>query len=502
MTVQGIRTMNTKQKTPMRHSLIWKLFLSVFLCVALLLSLNLLLNRFVLPVYYRHEKEQSLQDAFYTVNTLYEAGDADALSAGLFHISNTQNISVTIWSGQRVVYQDRPDNLRDIFAFGGMELPDFGNYVIRQGNDVSGDVIRLTGRLTNGYAVSMRVPFSAIEESVAISNRFLLISGVITLLAGAAAVLLVARSFTRPIRRLSELAANVARLDFSERYTLKGSDELNALGGSINEMSDALAATISDLQVANAQLTEDNIRQQRQNEARRAFIVNVSHELKTPLALVQTYAEGLREDIAADGAEREAYCEVIEDESQKMSGLIKKMMALMQLEDGTEQLSLETFDLCELARNLLCKNAPEFARRGIRVQAPPEQPVMVTADDYLIENVLTNYLSNALHHVPDGGEIAVFFTDSSEGRVRLSVLNTGSSIPPEELPRIWESFYKVDKARTRAYGGSGIGLSLVAAIMKAHGMPYGVVNRTRKLSDGGSVCGVEFYIELPRAQEI
>ena len=111
----------------------------------------------------------------------------------------------------------------------------------------------------------------------------------------------------------------------------------------------------------------------------------------------------------------------------------------------------------------------------------------VYADPFLIENVLTNYLSNALNHVSPGGVVRAAVARPSAQRVRITVFNTGEPIPTEELPRIWESFYKVDKARTRAYGGSGIGLSVVAAIMKAHGMPYGVEN---------TPDGVAFYIEL------
>lgn len=474
---------------PHRRSLIWKIFLSVFLCVVLLLGVNLLLNTFALSTYYRHEKVGALEDAFAEIDALYAAENTEQLKAGLRQISSERGISVTIWNGRQVVYQDRPDDLRDLFRFDSY-LPEAGDYVVQRNDDrADSRQIRLVGRLHNGLVVSMLTPITAIEEGVSISNRFLLLSGGITLLFGAVAVWVVARSITRPVRRLSELADRAARLDFSQRYTLHGADELDALGSSINRMSDTLSQTIGDLQVANARLREDNQRQQQQNEARRAFIANVSHELKTPLALIQTYAEGLHEGIA-DDTQRTAYCEVIEDESQKMSGLIRKMTALMQLEDGSEQLTPERFDLCELVRNLLTRYQPECERRHLTVTAPPDAPVWVRADDYLIENVLTNYLANALHHVPDGGEIRLFFAAAPEERVRLSVYNSGSHIPPDEQPRIWESFYKVDKARTRAYGGSGIGLSLVAAIMRAHGMPYGVYDHPD---------GVEFYLELPQA---
>lgn len=130
----------------------------------------------------------------------------------------------------------------------------------------------------------------------------------------------------------------MARLDFSERYDGRGRDELADLGNSLNVMSDTLESAIRDLREANSRLSRDVEEKTRQNEARRAFISNVSHELKTPIALIQTYAEGLREDIAAGAGNRAYYCEVIEDESQKMSQMIKKMTLLMQLEDGSSQL--------------------------------------------------------------------------------------------------------------------------------------------------------------------
>ena len=465
-----------------RRTLWGRLFVIILLCVALLLGVNLLLNNFVLPTYYRQEKIKALESAFTQIDEVYTGKNNFVLQERLMQIGDAQSISITIWDGARVVFQDRPDELRDPYAFSGMTVPGRGKHTVKIGEPDGEDrYIRLLGRLSNGYIVSMRVALTSIERNTAISNSFLLYSGLFTLAVGAVAVLLVSRRFTRPIHRLSQQAVAVAGLDFSQRYTAKGRDELHELGQSLNTMSDALEATI-------AQLQEENRRQQQQNEARRAFIANVSHELKTPIALIQNYAEALGENVAADQATRDAYCAVIEDESQKMSGLIQKMMALMQLEDGSEPVEPERFDLCELVRNLTAKWESEFAARGVTLTLPPPDPVWVWADGYLIENVVQNYLSNARHHVPDGGRVAVTLAPAGE-RVRLTVFNSGSTIPAEDIPRIWESFYKVDKARTRAYGGSGIGLSLVAAIMKAHGTPYGV----EVLPDG-----VEFYIELPR----
>ena len=246
----------------------------------------------------------------------------------------------------------------------------------------------------------MQTPMAAIEESVDITNRFLLLSGTATLLIGMVLVLALSRSFTRPIRALSRVAGSVARLDFSDRYTGKRHDELDDLGNSINAMSQALETTIG-------QLRADNERKTQESEARKAFIANVSHELKTPIALIQTYAEGLREGLAEDKEMRDSYCQVIEEEAQNMSDMIRRMTTLMQLQTGDGSLSPAPFDLAALARELLFRNAPLFRERRLNVEGPPETPVWVTGDASLIENVISNFLSNALHHTPEGGRVTV-----------------------------------------------------------------------------------------------
>lgn len=472
-----------------RHSLIWRLFGSVLLCILLLLVFNWLLNTFALVSYYRSVKARSVEQAFQQINTLYQTGEGD-LSSLLENLNSNESISTLIWTGNGVLDD-----------FHGGQVPDMpgssyenGSYSIAIITDsrLNTKFITLMGRLQNGYVIQMRTPMAAIEESVSINNNFLLLSGAVTLLISSVFVLFIARGFTRPIQNLSNIAGNVAKLDFSGRYEGGGKDEIDALGNSINTMSAELERTISNLKTANVQLTTDNERQAQQNEARRAFISNISHELKTPISLIQTYAEGLKEDIAADAGNREYYCSVIEDEAQKMSEMIRRMTMLMQLEAGGEQLVIERFDVNELLRNLMLKNQIRFDQHAVEFRIPEAEPVFVWADAFLIETVLTNYINNALNHVSSGGYVKVWITPAGEKQVRICVYNTGNLIPEEDLPKIWESFYKVDKARTRAYGGTGIGLSVVAAIMKAHRKPYGVYNRTQP--DG--TTGVEFFIEL------
>lgn len=474
----------------LRRSVVWKLFASVAGCVAAVLAVVLLLNTFAMKNYYVSRKKQQVVRAFTTINGV--CADTDRLHETLTDLQDAGSVATLLWSDRQVLYSTLNSNRFIIhgnrsYAPGTYEVTVTGEDVILADSPAGEQAIVLVGSLNNGWHIYLRSPVAAIEESVAETNRFLLFAGVGALLLGLLPTWWVARKFTDPLRQLSLLADQVARLDFSGRYTGKLQDEIGALGDSINAMSAALESTVTELKNANARLQADIRQREELDSSRRAFIANVSHELKTPLALIGTYAEGLREDIDGGGENRQYYCEVIEDEAHRVTQMLRRMTMLMQLEGGGSQLEICRFDGAELLGNLLERERVRIREKGADTEWNSPGAVYVYADPYLIENVLTNYLSNALNHVTPGGVVRAEITRPSSRRVRLTVFNTGPAIPVEELPRIWESFYKVDKARTRAYGGSGIGLSVVAAIMKAHGMPYGVEN----VPDG-----VAFYIEL------
>ena len=472
-----------------KDSIAWKLFIGIISCLLLLVAVNWLLNTFVLVKYYRHQKERDLLGVYERLNSSISDNAAVSMEDELYRLLES-NVRITVWANHTLIYESPGGGGNEWLGKGPLPQVNLesGEYRIVSGKDPrsQSETIILIGRFNNGYNSMISTPVTAIEDSVDITNRFLLISGGLGLLIASLVVFFLTKRFTNPIRQLSHIANSVSRLDFSNRYAIQGKDELAALGSSINTMAQALETTISDLKTANLQLINDNERTMKQSEARRAFITNVSHELKTPISLIQTYAEGLKEDIANGAANRDFYCEVIEDEANKMSVLIKKMTILMQLEAGNEELVIERFDIHELTQNLMLKLQPKFEQKNLSVQYPLEQPVFVWADEFLIDNVLTNYLLNAINHVGENGEIRVTIKQK-DNRVRIAVFNSGSHIDTEDLPHIWESFYKVDKARTRKYGGTGIGLSVVAAIMNAHHQPYGV---------GNTADGIEFYIEL------
>jgi signal transduction histidine kinase len=240
-------------------------------------------------------------------------------------------------------------------------------------------------------------------------------------------------------------------------------------------MSDQLEQTISELKSANVELQKDNERKTQIDEMRKEFLNNVSHELKTPIALISGYAEGLKDNIAEDKESRDFYCDVIIDESSKMNNMVRKLLTLNQLEFGNDHVTMERFDITQLVKGVISGMKLLIEDKGASVTINTDEPVYVWGDEFKIEEVVTNYMSNALNHIDYDKKIDVR-NIRENGLVRVSVFNTGNPIPEGDIDKIWDKFYKVDKARTREYGGSGIGLSIVKAIMESHNQQCGVKN--------------------------
>ena len=348
------------------------------------------------------------------------------------------------------------------------------------------EYVECWGSLKNDYYFLIRTPLESITESVQISNRFYFFVGAVVTVVSALILALLIRRLTRPIKELTVLSKRMASLDFEERYKSNAGNEIDVLGDSFNKMSDELEKTISELKTANLELQKDIENKIEIDKRRKEFLDNVSHELKTPIALIQGYAEGLKDNISDDPESREFYCEVIMDEAQKMNKLVKNLLTLNQLESGKDPVVMERFDLVSVIRGVLQNMDIMIQQSGAEVVFEENAPVYVWADEFKVEEVVTNYTSNAIHHLGGEKKIVIRLL-KSEGKVRVSVFNTGTPIPEEDIPNLWQKFYKVDKARTREYGGSGIGLSIVKAIMEGMQQEYGVTNFEN---------GVEFWFTL------
>lgn len=259
-------------------------------------------------------------------------------------------------------------------------------------------------------------------------------------------------------------------------------------------MSDKLEITIKQLRDNNIELEKDIEEKSKIDEMRKQFISDVSHELKTPIALIQGYAEGLIENVNDDEESRKFYAEVILDESNKMDALVKQLLELMKLEYGKRDFNNDNFDVVELINEVIRKCKVMIDEKKINIKFEIKEPIMVYADEFYIEQVVTNYFTNAIKHAMDvdGNKEIEIKVEKKENKVRISVFNTGENIPEEHIQKIWGRFYKEDTSRNRANGGTGIGLALVKAIMNNYQNNYGVINREN---------GVEFYFELDEKKE-
>lgn len=336
----------------------------------------------------------------------------------------------------------------------------------------------------------MSMPLASIRESAALSNRFTTYVGVVVLLFGSILMYFVTNRVTKPIMKLSRLSERMSRLDFEASYEDDAKDEVGVLGRSMNTLSDKLKEAIEALREANVQLQHDIEEKIKIDEMRKEFVANVSHELKTPIALIQGYAEGLAEGMCEDEESRNYYCEVIMDEAAKMNKMVKQLLNLSALESGNDAPLMSTFDIHELIRDFISSAGILIQQNDAHVVFEQIEALYVTADEFKIEEVLTNYLNNAMNHLNGERQIRIW-TECLGEKVKICVFNNGNLIPEEDIPNLWSKFYKVDKARTRAYGGSGIGLSIVKAIMDAHHQEYGVENQED---------GVEFWFTLALAQ--
>ena len=349
--------------------------------------------------------------------------------------------------------------------------------------------LEIWGTLDNGYSIILRTPIQGIKDNVNISTTLIKYVGGAILIVGIISAFVVSTYITRPIKQLSDIAERMSEMDFDARYESSDKGEIGLLGKSMNNMSEKLEHNIAELKKANLELKKDIDKKEKLEIMRTDFLSNVSHELKTPIALIQGYAEGLKEGITDDPESMGFYCDVIMDEANKMNTMVKRLLTLNQIEFGNDEPDMERFNINELIASVVDANAIRAGQKNMSIVFNNRnEQNFVWADEYKTEEVLTNYISNALNHCDGKQAIEVRTSKSEDGAtLTVTVYNSGRNIAEEDLERIWEKFYKTDKARTREYGGNGIGLSIVKAIMESMGQEYGV----RNVSDG-----VEFWFTL------
>lgn len=518
----------------MKTSIRSRLFLISYGVILFFIVGLIVLNNTFLDDFYTRSREKTLIQAFSDAVEIDLASDEDTLASSMQIVENKYNVSIQVlkqnptpiitppFDPDLPAYVDRIYGSR--FSFRGDVLNSIMQTFTNQLNGVSTqdvDPIEVStdpsyiayfGQIMPSNATSndedskmlalcvaqkqeddlylyyiVTITVQSIADSIEIFNTFTIFVGLVFMILAGIGSFIYSRRFTDPILMMTEVTHDLANLDFSKKVVVSSHDELGMLGQSINKMSSQLEISIQELKSANEKLANDIELKNNIDTLRKEFIANASHELKTPISLIIGYSEALR----LQGLSQEdinEYLNIIDDEADKMNKLVMNLLKVSQLEAGFQQLNIIDFsikDLCEETAKLFSIKMNE---KNINFELDIEDQ-FIRSDYDSLQTVLTNYLSNALNHVNEQKLIRLSSERREDDTIRIKVFNTGNPIPEDSLERIWESFYKVDKARTRAYGGQGLGLSIVKGSLDNLGYRYGVINKTD---------GVEFYFDVPK----
>ncbi len=497
--------------TRMKYSLRFKLTMFLMVIMTLTIASSILITQFCVKGFFLSELKYRMITMYEDVNMVFSrAGLSDEeISEHLSKLAANGEINIFVLRKDNTIYSNINEesemwesmqsiavllegqnerNLKNEFFDTGQ-----GFWIFNQNYDkkLDSNFFDLVGMLDDGSLIALRSSVVRFNASVATTMKLYLYVGAAAILVGCMAMFFASDSYVRPIHQMAIVAKRMAQLDFDIKVDSRSKDEIGELGNSINSMSKELEATISELKTANAKLQQDIDEKTQIDEMRKEFLSHVSHELKTPIALIQGYAEGLKENISDDPDSKDFYCEVIMDEAERMNILVKKLMTLNELEFGQNKISFERFNIVELMNNVNASAEILLQQKQINIQFMFEHPIYVWADEFMIEEVYRNYLSNAIHYAKEKSDVRVN-AEQRDSVLRIYVYNEGEKIPEDELEKIWIKFYKVDKARTREYGGSGVGLSIVAATMRLHGREYGAYNAEN---------GVVFYFDLELSKQ-
>ena len=437
------------------RSIRFTFFAAISIIALVFIGILVLLNVFFYQDYYMMTRRSELRDAYGSICTSY-ASDSSDVAALLDSYESRSAIRLAVVTDNGDVITSSAMQEGDVgFDFGHMEQK-FRSFAVLASVVQNRDWVDLGKNEYRFMTISLRdndqylcligvlnaehgeyliayMPYAYIEQNSSLNLVFLLIAGGCALLICLGCGYVISRQFTRPLIQMAGLADRMSELDFSMQYTGKeDGDEIDQLGQSLNRLSAYLEQAIGELKESNDQLAQEIEEKERIDNMRQEFIVNVSHELKTPIALIQGYAEGLTAGVADDPEDRKFYCDTIADEADHMNKLVMQLLSLSRLELGAEQTFDEDIDLHALCAEAVRKTAVLCENRGLTVEYENAH-ITVRTDGDLLDQVLMNYLSNAIRYTPEGKHIEISAAKTGNS-VRLSVFNEGEGLPEEELP--------------------------------------------------------------------
>ena len=389
-------------KMKLRGSLRHKLILLSIAVLALYYVLVSLFSIVFMEPYYLHKVEQSLVDAYNTIRR------TDTVDLSTISQLEEGNLSFVIADRETldVVYNSQMSDkfLNDMVAH---MLPYIRDYAgaTDTGYNINADEMyqhttagatvsrerRVTlGGVTKSYVLDISTSYASIAQATTISVQFSLVVGLLVMIMAVVAFSRMSAMVTKPVTQITNIANQIAHLDFSQKCQSDLGGEIGIMANSVNTMSDVMQDYITRLQAANDQLKEDIRLQQEQVDARKNLVSNLSHDLKTPIGLISGYADGLRSGMAKTDAEVKEYCDVICDESDRMMSMILRMMELFRLESGTVEMVKEEFDLADLLSYVTEIFTIEIEKEHIDFQKDYSDCLYIMADYFSVVHVISN----------------------------------------------------------------------------------------------------------------
>lgn len=446
-------------------------------------------NNVLLEPYYTQKEKTEFILTYETIKTVADERPAE-LAGYLSKIAANSTTTIVVTdNSSKILYsstslfedQNSYMSITDLLRFARMlPIPQGKTYAVETIQDSSGSQHLMLYAELNPYCnLFLTKPIASITKSTEIYNEFFLLAIIIIGFIGAIIMFLLGSYFVKPIYEILDISKRITNMDFSKKFQVQGDDEINVLGEQINIMSDRLSENIQMLSRANEALQQDLNQKERVEQMRKEFLQNASHELKTPISVIASYTEMLKDKLITEEDERDYYYNVIYEETEKMSNIVKNLLGMAQLESQSLNVQPESFDISDLLSDLLVSFRLHFEKQEIFLTENIEKNLIVYADKFLIERVMSNYISNALQHIDDNHQMTISLYREN-GLVYFGVYNSTNEILDAE--KIWTSFYKSDIS-----SGNGLGLSIVKAIMQAHEKEYGFSQKEN---------GVEFYIKL------
>lgn len=340
----------------------------------------------------------------------------------------------------------------------------------------------------DGYHLEITSQKDPIQENAQLATSVTTALSVAALLLSLVFISLYAKRFTKPLIKMSEVTEKMSRLDFSEKLDIKRKDEIGALSENINRLSASLDTALAELKETNEGLRQDIEKEHAVDNMRKEFISSASHELKTPIAIIRGYAEMLKMSLPSGDEGASEYCDIIIGESDKMNALVINMLEASLYSSGARKPLKEEFSLNEFIESFLKRSAPLFDENNISCVFEKSDDRLVYGDEKQLETVISNLVSNACSHA-SGKRLVKIYTKEKEDRVAVCVYNSGKPIDEKDKDNIFKSFYRADKAHSRAEGRFGLGLSIVKSITELHKTECGFEN---------TKDGVVFFFEIEK----